>query len=373
MNLKIVKTIVIVTSCLLLILTVLNIQLNLDNYSNTEKDSTNFYNSSQQSERAKVLEVTNANDGQKIQLNILTGEKSGTITDTIVNQEEFGKYKVDDRVVVFEAEDGDFNITDHYRFDKFVIILVFLVIILLLLAGRKGFIALAALVAVFLVLAFYTVPFSLGGSNLLIVSIITSFIISAFIIPVSHGLNKKGVLIGLSVNVVLLITINLLLFVMDFLKLSGSGDESIFFLTASSEIGFSFKGLLFSGMLLSLVGVLDDVVSIQIATIKERINDSRAHTFGELYGAAMRVGREHMVSMINTFILLFAGASFPLFLLTMSTNQGDLAQTLNSEYMMEQLVVGILATIILVIAIPVASIIGSTFMSSTDNVYDSLE
>ena len=73
--------------------------------------------------------------------------------------------------------------------------------------------------------------------------------------------------------------------------------------------------------------------------------------FRDLYGAALRIGRDHIASTVNTLVLAYAGASLPLLLLFTQADQG-LADVLNGEAVAVEVVRTLCGSIGLVAAVP---------------------
>jgi hypothetical protein len=76
--------------------------------------------------------------------------------------------------------------------------------------------------------------------------------------------------------------------------------------------------------------VLDDVTVTQVSAVWELKHANPDLRFGDLYRAALRIGRDHIASTVNTLVLAYAGASLPLLLLFTQADQG-LADGLNGE------------------------------------------
>lgn len=69
----------------------------------------------------------------------------------------------------------------------------------------------------------------------------------------------------------------------------------------------------------------------------------------------MRVGRDHVASLVNTLVLAYAGANLPLFLLFSTSNETPSWVHLNSSLIAEEIVRTLIGSIGLVIAVPVTT------------------
>ena len=82
----------------------------------------------------------------------------------------------------------------------------------------------------------------------------------------------------------------------------------------------------------------------------------------ELFKRGMRIGREHIASMINTLALAYAGVSLPLLLLLFLDSAKPLWVILNSEFVAEEIVRVIVGSSALILAAPIASFLGAYFL-----------
>jgi uncharacterized membrane protein len=114
------------------------------------------------------------------------------------------------------------------------------------------------------------------------------------------------------------------------------------------------KGLLLAAILVGSLGVLDDVAVTQAVTVAELARANPASRPVELYRSAMRVGRAHIASVINTIILAYAGSSLPVLLLIAASNQG-LTTTLTNQFLAQEIVRSIVGTLGLVAAVPITT------------------
>ena len=96
----------------------------------------------------------------------------------------------------------------------------------------------------------------------------------------------------------------------------------------------------------------------QAVTVAELVQANPALRPLALYRSAMRVGRAHIASVINTIILAYAGASLPVLLLITAYNQ-SLAVTLTSQFLAQEIVRSIVGTLGLIAAVPITTALAS--------------
>jgi uncharacterized membrane protein len=78
----------------------------------------------------------------------------------------------------------------------------------------------------------------------------------------------------------------------------------------------------------------------------------------EFYLRAMRNGHDHISSLVNTLVLVYAGSSLPLLLLFV-TSQATPFELLNYEAMAEEIVRTLVGSIGLVAAVPFTTLLAS--------------
>ena len=68
------------------------------------------------------------------------------------------------------------------------------------------------------------------------------------------------------------------------------------------------------GIIVGTVGALNDVTVTQAAVVQALAHENPAHGQRELYRRAMTVGFDHIGSLVNVLVLLYAASSLPLLL-----------------------------------------------------------
>jgi uncharacterized membrane protein len=141
-------------------------------------------------------------------------------------------------------------------------------------------------------------------------------------------------------------------------KLTGLGTDESTILNVISDKNFDMRGLLLAGMLISSVGVLDDVTISQAGVVKKLKELNPKFKFRDLFMQSMEIGHDHIASMINTLVLVYAGASLPLLLIFVESSR-DVVDIINQEFIAEEIVRTLVGSVGLIIAVPVTSLIAS--------------
>jgi uncharacterized membrane protein len=111
---------------------------------------------------------------------------------------------------------------------------------------------------------------------------------------------------------------------------------------------------LLAGIVIGALGAIDDVAITQTSAIWEIGAADRELDRRELFRAGMRVGRDHVGSIVNTLALAYAGASLPLLIL-FQLSQQPLGQLIGSEIVATEIVRTLVGSIGLVAAMPVTT------------------
>jgi uncharacterized membrane protein len=300
---------------------------------------------------------------QRVNVQLLGGPDKGTdhMIDYAMNASSFESQKlsVGDTVIVAKetvtSDQGEYAIMDKFRLPGVAIALIAFLILAIIFGGIRGFTSMLGLSASIAILIFGVVPAIMSGHNPLAVCLVASIVIAVVSILLAHGFNKRSY-IALGATIVTLIGAIIFSFVGVWLaKLSGAGSEAAIYLQIGSLPSLNLQGLLLGAMIIGILGVLDDVTTAQVAAIEEIGIADASLDFKELYKRGLRVGREHIASLVNTLALAYAGASFPLFLIFAVQGGPPLWVVLNAEYVMEEVVRTIVGGASLVIAVPIST------------------
>jgi len=146
-----------------------------------------------------------------------------------------------------------------------------------------------------------------------------------------------------------------------FANLFGLGSEESLYLQTGRFGNLNIRGLVLSGIVIASIGVLDDVASAQAATVEELNRANPNLSVGQLYRRAMKVGGEHIASMVNSLLLVFAGASLTLFILQFASNQRPISVTINTEMVSQEIISSLIVSIGLILTVPITTYLMSVF------------
>ncbi len=273
-------------------------------------------------------------------------------------------YKKGDNVVISlnHSPTGDtVYITDFVRRPSLFILVALFVFLIILVARWQGLSSLLGMFFSFLIIGQLIIPNILLGNDPLLISLFGAF----FIIPVtfylSHGLHKKTtVAIGGTFVCLLLIALLSLLFV-EAAKLTGFASEEALYVEIIKGTALNLKSILLAGFIVGAMAVLNDITISQASIVQELYRTNPRLKMREAYTTAMAVGRDHVASLVNTLVLVYAGASLPLFLLFYNSHL-SYAQVINQEVIATEIVRTLVSSSGIVVAVPVTTAIACYFL-----------
>jgi uncharacterized membrane protein len=228
--------------------------------------------------------------------------------------------------------------------------------------GRwRGLGALAGLAASLLVIVKFLLPSILDGNSPVMVAVVASSLIAFIALYLAHGFTIPTSVALLGTFASLAVTAVLSLLFVAWSNLTGLSDESALYLT-SLGINVDLQGIVLAGFVIGALGVLDDVTVTQVSAVLE-LRAARAElTRGELYRSAVRIGRDHISSTVNTLFLAYAGAALPLLLLFTQASQG-VGSLAGREIIATEIIRALVGSIGLVAAVPITTWLAVTALA----------
>lgn len=292
---------------------------------------------------------------------LLTGQDAGTETAVSSIGDQTGDIAQGDVILVARvggsSQNPLYGFIDRVRLTPLLILAGIFAVVVVLLGRLRGVAALVALAAATLMLAVFVVPAIVSGRSAVAVAVVGSAAIATVVLYVAHGFTVRtttallGTLSGL-VCAAILSSIWVPL-----ATLSGLVSDDAFVLRAVG-VDVDLAGLLIAGTVIGALGAIDDVAVTQASAVFELREADPALGRRDLYRTAMRVGRDHVGSIVNTLLLAYAGASLPAFLL-FELSARPIAEVVNAEIIATEIVRTLTGSIGLVLAVPVATLLAA--------------
>ncbi|GAU66782.1 hypothetical protein SSP35_03_04300 [Streptomyces sp. NBRC 110611] len=303
---------------------------------------------------------------QQATIKVTTGENAGRTFRTVVTPDALRRYTAGQEVVVAYSpkapKELQYSVTDVDRtLPMWVLAAVFAFAVVVV--GRlRGVLALVALAASFIVLTLFILPAILQGSNPLLVAVVGGSAIMLIALYMCHGLTARTSVAVLGTLASLLLIGLLGSLFINWALLTGETDDTTS-LVHGLYPGLEIRGLLLAGIIIGSLGVLDDVTVTQTAAVWELKEADPSAGRRALYGAAMRIGRDHIASVVNTLVLAYAGAALPLLLL-FSIAQSSVGTVASSEVIAEEIVRTLVGSIGLVASVPLTTLLATLVVSA---------
>jgi uncharacterized membrane protein len=255
---------------------------------------------------------------------------------------------------------GSYQIVDFQRGGSLVWLAVLFAAAVLLLGRWRGLAALAALVVSFAVLLLFVLPAILDGRNPLAVAVVGSGVIMFAVLYLTHGPSARTstAVLGTLVSLALIGALGVAFSAAA--RLTGLDDQTTALVASLGPV--DARGLLLAGMVIGALGVLDDVTVTQTSAVWELRRANPQLGARALFGSAMRIGRDHVASAVNTLVLAYAGASLPLLLL-FSLSGRSLGEVATSQDVATEIVRTLVGSIGLVASVPVTTAVAALVAS----------
>jgi uncharacterized membrane protein len=203
------------------------------------------------------------------------------------------------------------------------------------------------------VLTVFLLPAINEGSSPLAVSLVAASVVAFVALYMAHGVSTRTSVALLGTLASLVITGVLALVFVAAANLTGLADDTVLALQATVG-GFDVRGLLLAGIVIGSLGVLDDVTVTQVSAVWELRAANPASTASELYAAAVRIGRDHISSTVNTLVLAYAGASLPLLLLFTQAER-SIGEIATSEIVAVEIIRALVGSLGLIASVPITT------------------
>jgi uncharacterized membrane protein len=271
-----------------------------------------------------------------------------------------------DRIIlsfVRQAPPGErYAFQDFDRAQPLLILLVVFVVSVLLLSRWRGVGSLVSLGFTLLLLVTFTLPAIMQGGPPLAIAVVTAATVMVVTLYLSHGFSVRSsvAMIGTLVALVLIGVLGSLFTGLG--QFTGMVDEgSQYIATVARQVDLT--GLLLAGLVIGALGVLDDVTVTQTWAVWELADADPDATRTTLFRRAMRIGRSHVASTVNTLVLAYVGATLPL-LLVFSALELPFGSAVSQEIVAQEVVRGLVGGLGIVAAVPITTALAAVVAAS---------
>jgi len=302
--------------------------------------------------RTLSLVITDAGAAEIVAYELFPGEDDGSyfvgagvIADFI--EGDGGEFEVFS--VAPESPRRQYRFADFQRRSVLLWLTVLFAVVVVWLGRWRGAAALGGLVASVGILLLFILPAILDGRNPVLVAVFGSAGIAFVALYLAHGVTRMTSVAVIGTMCALTLTAVLSAVVVGMSEFTGLVSEESSLLTLFNDV--DVRGLLLAGIVLGAAGAIDDVTVTQASAVWELKAANRDLTLGELFRRGLKIGRDHIASMVNTLLLAYAGAALPLMVLFVLSEQ-SLGTVANSEVVAVEIVRTLVGSIGLIAAVP---------------------
>lgn len=307
----------------------------------------------------------------EVDVEITSGADAGEAGVFVVRDTEFGipELEVGDRVVLLDVPTSPppfrYTYSDFQRATPMWWLLGLFVAAVIAVGRWQGVRALAGLAASGLILVMFVVPSLIRDEPAVLVALTGTIAVAYLALYLAHGFHHTTTVALAGTLASLALITALALLVAEVAQLSGLANEEAQALRVTAS-ALDLRGLLIAGIVVGALGVLDDVTVTQVSAVAalKRADPDLGHV--ALYREAMRIGRDHVASVVNTLVLAYAGASLPLVLL-FSQGAKSTGRIITSEIVAVEVVRMLVGSIGLIVAVPITTALAAVVLTGRED------
>ncbi len=306
---------------------------------------------------------------QKLKVEIFNTEESIEIENGLFPSTQVIQYRVGDRIEITQDTDIEGNtiyyILGYVRSTPLLILSIIFVILAILVGRKKSFFSIVSMILSFLIIINFILPRIQQGNDPVLIAILGCLLIVPITFYLSHSFEKKTTIAILGTFVSLIITGILSYIFVQYAHLTGAETEEAMILQSMTGSKYNLQGILLAGIIIGTLGVMDDITVSQTAIVFQLKDLKKDISRRELFRRSLNIGRDHIASMINTLVLVYAGASLPL-LLIFSNNPRPFSDVVNIEMVSTEIVRTLVGSIGLILAVPITTYLAAFFVSQKE-------
>lgn len=253
--------------------------------------------------------------------------------------------------------DTTYSFADFERTSHLLWWLIGTAILIVLVGMQRGLLSLVGLALTMAMVSFFLIPALLRGGDPILLAIVGGSAVLFLALYIVHGVSWKtssalaGTLVALGLAALLA------RFAISSANLRGLGNEdNLHILIYLPDV--SIAGLMLCGFIVGALGVLNDVTVAQASTVQELVQADASASPVTNFFSAMRVGRDHIASMVYTLVLSYTGAALPSLIL-LSISGRPLMQILTGDIMATELLRSAVGALALVLAVPITTAVAA--------------
>ena len=306
---------------------------------------------------------------QYLEVELLSGPYKGTVLETYNYMSAYLNVDAGEGTRIIVRLDLDDNgepyiiaVPNYDRATVLMGLLAIFALLLIVIGGKKGVLALLGLAYTLACLWFILVPMILRGASPIPVTILIVALTTVASLILLTGLSKKTLCatlgcVGGVAAAGLFAAVSGVLSPLNGFNMSEA--EELVLRAADSELHIS--GLFVAGILVASLGAVMDVAMSISSSCWELRELNPGLPKAALFRSGMNIGRDAMGTMANTLILAFSGASLNMLLL-FQVYDYPLIQIFNTDAMAMEVIRGVAGSIGIILTVPLVALLSAQIM-----------
>lgn len=301
-----------------------------------------------------------------VQDGVLEGEEITGVNFLSGSLEKDKIYQVGDKALVTISYDGETIssavMSDHYRLDKEIILLVAFAILLIVFAGKNGFLAVFSFVITVLSIWKILVPAYLNGASPIWVGIAITVLLTVIIIFFVYGFDMRTVTAVGGALLGILTTCILGMIFTDLFKIHGAVMPDSESLLYSGYQNLNLTAIFMSSIFIGASGAMMDLSVDITSAVYEVIQKKPDISWKEATKSGLNVGKAAMGTMTTTLLLAYSGGYVTLLMVFMA--QGTpVDHILNYKYVAAEILDTVVGSFGLVTVAPFTALVAGFLLT----------
>lgn len=293
---------------------------------------------------------------QELRVEILRGPERGnfiTFTNDMTPLREGNRFLLK---ITHDPSSGVtyYSMGDFERRPILIILFALFVVAVVWLGGRQGARSLLSLGLSFAAIFFVLIPLMLRGYSPVLIGSIVSVLILLFAIVVTHGFRRTSYIAFAGTSIAVIATGLLAWVITGLAHITGFASHEAVYLNFNTGGNLDFAGLYLAGVIIGMLGVLDDISVTQVAVVRELRHALPDVSGQDIFVRALRVGKEHVSALVNTLVLAYAGVALPT-MLYFATSSFTGWELVNQELFASEIIRTLIGSLGLILTVPVTT------------------
>lgn len=252
-------------------------------------------------------------------------------------------------------------IADIVRKQGITLLFIFFILLVVFIGRGKGIRGIISMGISFAIVFFGMLPLMVKGYNPAVVATVALAAMVPLMFYVTHGFSTKTHVSVISTYLTFIAVVALAYGFTQLLYLTGYGGSESVFLQTVMEPGFNLLSLYIAGIVIGVMGVLDDITISQAGIVEKLYAQQKIKNLAEVARHAMDLGRDHIASLVNTLVLVYMGSALPLMLLFYQNTMPSFL-IINQEIIVAELLRMFVGSMGVIMAVPIATYIAILFL-----------